>query len=132
MKKLNQEKIQQIADGYNLTLVVLFGSQATGKTHKGSDYDIAYLSVSPLSLSEESRLVVDFMPVFQSEAIDLTSIRGASPLLLHEIVRASNVVFERTPGLFYSLYAHALRSYEEARPLFELRSDFLKKRIAHV
>lgn len=127
----DQEKIQEIADTYNLSLVVLFGSQATGKTHKKSDYDIAYLGEAPLSLGEESKLIVDLMRVFQLKAIDLASIRGASPLLLHEIVRTGIVLFERTSGLFSSLYMYALRTYEEARPLFELRRLFLKKRIVH-
>lgn len=124
-------KVAEIARKYNLTLVLLFGSQATGKTHKGSDYDIAYLGEAPLSLGEESKLVVDLMRIFGSEAIDLASIRGASPLLLYEIVRTGNILFERTPSLFTSLYIYALRIYEEARPLFELRSAFLKKRIAY-
>lgn len=128
----DKEKIKEMADAYRLSLVVLFGSRATGKTHKGSDYDVAYLSEAPLSLSEESRLVVDLMQIFQSEAIDLASIRGSSPLLLYEIVRTGRVLFERTPSLFTSLYIYALRVYEEARPLFELRSAFLKRRIAHV
>lgn len=126
-----QAKVAEIARKYNLSLVLLFGSQATGKTHKGSDYDIAYLSEAPLSLEDESKLVVDLIEIFRSEAIDLVSVRGASPLLLHEIVHTGEVLFERTPSLFTSLYIYALRIYEEAQPLFELRSAFLKKRIAH-
>lgn len=126
-----REKVVEVARKYNLSLVLLFGSQATGKTHKGSDYDIAYLSDAPLSLKDESKLVIDLMQMFRSEAVDIASIRGASPLLLYEIVHTGEVLFERTPSLFTSLYVYAIRVYEEARPLFELRSEFLKKRIAH-
>jgi uncharacterized protein len=124
-------KIAHVAEKYNLSLVLLFGSQATGKSHKGSDYDIAYLGDAPLSLDDESKLIVDLMQVFGIEKVDLTSIRGSSPLLLHEIVSTGSVLFEKTPSLFTALYIYALRTYEEARPLFELRSAFLKKRIAH-
>lgn len=126
-----QSKVVAIAEKYHLSLVVLFGSQATGNTHKESDIDIAYLSEAPLSLGDESKLVVDLIQIFRSEAVDLTSVRGSSPLLLREIVRTGKVLFERTPSLFTSLYAYALRIYEEAYPLFELRSAFLKKHIVH-
>lgn len=126
-----QVKVAEVARKYDLSLVLLFGSQATGNTHKESDVDIAYLSEAPLSLGDESKLVVDLIQIFRSEVVDLTSIRGASPLLLREIVRTGKVLFERTPSLFTSLYAYALRIYEEAQPLFELRSAFLKKRIFH-
>ena len=78
-----QKKAAEVAMKHNLSLLLLFGSQTTGKTHKGSDYDIAYLSDSPLSLGDESKLVFDLIQMFGSEAIDLASIRGASPLLLH-------------------------------------------------
>ena len=47
-----------LANKYNLKLLVLFGSQATGQTHEDSDTDIAYFLL-PRSLFDESKLIVD-------------------------------------------------------------------------
>jgi uncharacterized protein len=126
------EKIKQLAIKYDLSLVILFGSQATEETHKGSDVDIAYISDRALSLTEEGALIVDLMPVVRSHDVDLANIRNASPLLLYEIVRSGIVLYEKTPSSFLSLYTYAFRVYEETRPLFELRSEYLKNRAAHM
>lgn len=137
----NQEKFNEpetrarvaaIAEKYHLSLVLLFGSQATGKTHKQSDVDIAYFGQGPLSLAEESELVVDLMQVFRTDAVDLVSLQNASPLLRYQIASSGRVIYERMPGLFTSFFIYALRQYEEAKPLFQLRSRYLDKRIAEI
>lgn len=125
-------RISAIAEKYHLSLVVLFGSQATGKTHRQSDVDIAYFAQEPLSLGEESKLVIDLMRAFRTDAVDLVSLQNASPLLRYQIAHSGKVVYERMPGLFASFFIHALRQYEEAKPLFQLRSEYLDKRIAKI
>jgi predicted nucleotidyltransferase len=52
-----QEKqyIARIAQKYSLELILLFGSQATGRTHGQSDFDVAYLSKQKLDLEEEAK-----------------------------------------------------------------------------
>jgi len=42
--EINREKIEKIAKKYNLELMVLFGSQATGQTHSRSDVDLGVIS----------------------------------------------------------------------------------------
>jgi predicted nucleotidyltransferase len=125
-------RIVALAEKYHLSLVLLFGSQATGKTHKQSDYDVAYLSECPLTLMEESSLIVDLMPIFGTDAVDLISIHNASPLLAYEIARSAKTLYERIPGLFTSFYLYSLRQYEETKPLFELRSVYLDRKIAEL
>lgn len=125
-------RISAIAEKYRLSLVLLFGSQATGKTHKQSDIDIAYFGQEPLSLAEESRLVIDLMQAFRTDAVDLVSLQNAPPLLRYQIASSGRVIYELMPGLFTSFFIHALRQYEEAKPLFRLRSKYLDKRIAEI
>lgn len=121
---------QTIARDNGLDLVVLFGSRSTGTTHQRSDVDIAYVAREPLSLSQESMLIIDFMRLFRTDAVDLVSLRNASPLLRYQVARFGKAIYERTPGLFISFYINALRRHEEARPLFQLRSNYLDKKIA--
>lgn len=123
-------RISAIAEKYHLSLALLFGSQASGKIHRGSDYDLAYFAQKPLSLREESELITDFMPIFGTDAVDLVSLHNATPLLAYEIARSAKMLYERTPGSFTSFYLYALRQYEEAKPLFELRSIYLDRKIA--
>ena len=125
-------RISAIAEKYHLSLVLLFGSQATGKTHPQSDVDVAYFAQNPLSLAEESKLIIDLMQVFGTHDVDIVSLQNAPPLLRYEIARFGKAIYERTSGLFTSFFIHAMRQYEEVRPLFQLRSSYLDKRIAEI
>ena len=86
--------IADIAKKHGLTLVALFGSQASGFTHKESDVDIAYLSDNTLSFEEEAILNADFIPVFQNKSISLVNLKKAPPLLLKQIVSNATVLYE--------------------------------------
>mgnify|MGYP001563872538 CR=1 FL=1 len=124
--------LEKLAEEYGLSLVLLFGSQATGKTHLRSDIDIAYFAREPLSLAEESRLIIELMGIFRTEAVDLVSLQNAPPQLRYQIARFGKTIYERKPGLFSPFYINALRQYEEAKPLFQLRSDYLAKRFSKI
>lgn len=129
---IDRDKIVELAQKYGLTLMVLFGSQATGKTHKGSDYDIAYLSEHSLSLAEESKLIIDLVPVFQTSAVDLVSIHNAPPLLLKQIAEKCVVLYERDPQLFSRFRIYAYKRYMETQHLFRMRSKSLNRFLNHV
>lgn len=125
-------RIAAMAEKYHLSLVLLFGSRAAGKTHRQSDVDIAYFSQEPLPLAEESKLVIDLMQIFRTNAVDLVSLHNASPLLRYEIARSGKMLYEQEHGLFDLFFIHALRHYEEVKPLFQLRSEYLDKRMAKI
>lgn len=122
--------IAKLAKKYGLTLVVLFGSQATGHTHKESDVDVAYISDRKLSFDEEVLLNTDLTEVFRNDKVSLVNLKTASPLLLKQVVMNAAVLYEKHPSLFNEFYLLALRLYDEAKPLFELRRDFLNYKIS--
>jgi len=119
----------QLADKYKLSMVLIFGSRASGKTHSGSDIDIAYLSSVSLSLEDESRLSLDLADILKTNLIDLVSIRASSPLLLKEIADNAVVLYESEKSLFSEFRIYSFKKYFESKRLFELRSDYLKKRL---
>ena len=123
-------KIAELAEKYDLKLVVLFGSQVTGKTHKESDVDVAYLSERKLSFSEEAFLNTDLTEVFRNDAVSLVDLKRASPLLQKQVVMNAIVVYEKTPHLFIEAFLYALRVYEEAQLLFDLREHYLQNKIS--
>ncbi|MDE2188281.1 MAG: nucleotidyltransferase domain-containing protein [Patescibacteria group bacterium] len=123
-------KIKELADKYGLSLVALFGSQASGKTHKESDVDIAYASFKPLDFIEKAKFNTDLTQIFKNDRIDIVDLRQSSPLLMRQATRKAIVLYENTPRLFDFFYAYALKLYEEAKPLFDLRKYRLNKIIA--
>jgi predicted nucleotidyltransferase len=123
-------KIAELAQTYGLSLVVLFGSQATGKTHKESDVDVAYLSGKKLSFDDEVQVNFRLTEIFRNDKVSLVNLKTASPLLLKQIMTKAIVLHEGMPHLFVEEFLRALRLYEEAKPLFELRRQYLDQKIA--
>ena len=117
--------ISAIAEKYRLSLVVLFGSQATGKTHKESDVDIAYLPGRPLSPEEEININYELTLVSRTDRVDTVNLRNAPGLLLKQIVDQGVIFYEKTGTEFAELEIYAMRRYKEATPLFEIRREKL-------
>ena len=128
MEKI-KPKIAELAEKYGLSLVLLFGSQVTGKAHAKSDVDIAFLSDNPLDLMQESALSVSLMQIFKTNFVDIVSLRNASPLLQKEIVNSAIVAYESRKSLFNEFVINAIKKYFETKPLFNLRSEYLDYKI---
>ena len=123
-------QIEKLVKRYNLALLVLFGSQATGLTHKESDVDVAYYSHEKLDFNQEILLDTDLTGIFRNDKVSLINLKTASPLIAKEIVSKGVVLHTDDNFLFSQLYARVLRMYEEASPIFELRRQYLDYKIA--
>lgn len=122
-------KIGELAEKYGLSLVLLFGSQATGVTHAQSDTDIAYLSENPMDIMGESALSVALMEIFKTNFVDIVSLRNASPLLQKEITDSAIVAYESRKSLFNEFVINAIKKYFETKKLFKIRSEYLNYKI---
>lgn len=129
MAKIDKKKIAELAKRYDITLVVLFGSQVSGFTHKESDVDIAYMSDRKLSFDEEALLNTRLGEIMRNDKVSLVNLKTASPLLLKQVMTNALVLYEKTPHLATEELLYALRVYEEARPIFELRRQYLLQKI---
>lgn len=127
-----KEKTKKIAQKYALSFVVLFGSQATGRTHQKSDFDIAYLSETDLNLEQESNLIFDLSVIFRNENIDLLNLKNAKPLLYYGVFKNCRVIFEKTPLMFQTLRTYAFKKYVETKPLYEEKFKRLEEKIAYI
>jgi uncharacterized protein len=121
----NKQKIEEFAKKHGLSLLVLFGSQATGKTHKKSDIDIAFISSKKLSLREVANLAFEATSILQDGPVDLVDVRNTSPLLLREIVQSGKILYEKESSTFILLKIYAHKLVMEAKPLLKLRRDSL-------
>lgn len=122
--------IEKIAEKYSLRLLLLFGSQADGRTHKHSDFDVAYLSYRDLSLREECSMDVDLFPVCGSKKVDLVNIKTTSPLLKEHIFRNNKILFCSDKSVYNEYSIYAFKSFVEAKPLFALRDQLINNYFA--
>lgn len=110
----------------NIRLVVLFGSWAQAKEHKGSDVDVAVLpgrGDSPDIL----QWIFDFQEFFFERHVDLVVLSPETdPLLLHEIFLKGRPLYEDVPGVFQSERTRAWKLYLDTAPLRRLQKPFLE------
>ena len=128
IKKI-KPKIAELAEKYGLSLVLIFGSQATGITRAQSDTDVAYLSERPLDLMEKSAFSVALMEIFKTNFVDIVSLRNASPLLQKEIADSAIIAYESRKSLFNEFVINAIKKYFETKKLFKTRSEYLDYKI---
>lgn len=114
-----EQKIRKIAKKYRLKLILLFGSRATGKIHKESDFDVAYLPEKNLSYDNEIDINLQFVGVFGHDRVDTVDMRKAPALLLYAIFRECQILFKKDNLIFPTYRAYSYKKYIEAKPFLE-------------
>lgn len=129
MMKFDKKKIQEIAEKYDLKMLLLFGSQLKSKKllHPESDVDIAYASKKKLTGDETVDLNCDLIDIFEHSKIDMVDLKKAPPLLRFEISQNSKMLFGDEMD-YLEFKAQAFRIYIDAKPLFKLRDLLIRKR----
>ena len=120
MEKIRQDKIEEIARKYNLRLLLLFGSQVSGKTHLMSDFDFGYVGKKELSYTERSSLANELSKLISFSDVEVIDLKNGSPFLLKEIVKNNKVFFEED-GAYADFYTASTRIYFDAEPIFKLQ-----------
>lgn len=120
-----KSNIKNLAEKYNLKLLILFGSHAKGAIHKKSDYDIAVLGRKPNELrSEVAEFAHECAEALQigSDKVDITLLDRANPLLLHEVSK-NGVLLYGTQYDFDNFNAYCYKQYIDYKPFFELEEE---------
>ena len=115
-----KEKIEKIAKKHGLKLLLLFGSQATGKTHPMSDFDFGFISEKELDYKQKSELTHDLAILKKCSNAESVDLKKAGPFLLKEIVKNNKIIFEKN-GSYPEFFSSATRIYFEAGSIFKLR-----------
>lgn len=123
-----KQKIKTLAEKHGLTLVVLFGSQARGKTHPMSDVDIGVISLRPIDFGDNYNLQLAFSSIFKRPDIEVVNLRNVFPLFLKQVSDRGIVLYEKEGGVFARLRMLAFKRYvEEAKPLLALGNKFVER-----
>ncbi len=109
-------------------LIIAFGSQVSGRTRKGSDFDVAVLAEKPLTLAERTRLSGYLAKKLDinEDKIDLTDLRTASPLLLYEVAKKGKLI-EGDNFDFIRFKVRAWKVYQDTAKFRRLGEQMLKK-----
>jgi len=124
--KNEKREIRKIAEKYNLSLILLFGSQVNGKKHVNSDLDLAVLPKKNLNFKKYFGLISDLSKIFQGEKIDLVSINKADPLLLKKILENYKLLCGSRRNLC-ELKIYSFKKYCDYKKYFDLEEKFVHK-----
>ncbi len=124
-----RNKLSPLFQDKGLQLVLLFGSVASGKVHKQSDIDLAFLFDKPANILVLTNHVIRLL---HNDRVDVVDLRRASPLLKYSAVKSGRLLYERAPGIFNEFYSLAFRRYVDTKKLRDAQAvaiqQFLKAR----
>lgn len=128
--KDNISSFEKIAKKFNLKLLILFGSRASKKFTKKSDYDFAFLSDKNISSKEEINIFNEIQKLIKNENIDLINISNNHDVKLrHEIFSKGSILFESRKFLFKELAGKIYIDYIDFQKFEKNRLKLLKKDI---
>lgn len=132
ISKLQQSQLNKIGKKYQVELIIIFGSQISGKTHQTSDFDIGVLRKKDLTMNQYSDLLSNFCQIFKvkQDKIDISELKNASSLLLKEAANKSMILYQKSPESFINFYLQSYKRYLDEAKLYELEHNYLKKRFS--
>ncbi len=125
--------IAEIAERFDLSIVVLFGSVATGADRPDSDIDIGvqFRDGDP-GLSRTLDLQVEISNLFRKRDVDLSILNRADPFFMKKIAERCEFLYEE-PGKGPAFLLLAFKRYQDHRKYLEMERNFAAdyvKRIA--
>jgi len=121
-----KKEIGEIAQKYGLDLVVLFGSQATGRTHPKSDVDIGYTAPKSLEFKTQVEILAELFRVLDRDDVEFVNLQRVSPVMKKIVADEGVLLYEREAGSFQFFCMYAFKLYVETSVLRELRYQSLK------
>ncbi|OOP56635.1 MAG: hypothetical protein AYP45_07980 [Candidatus Brocadia carolinensis] len=124
-----RKRLTPLFQDEGLRLVLLFGSAVSGKMHKKSDIDLAFLFDNPVDMLTLTNRVIRLL---HADNVDVVDLKRASPLLKFSAVKSGMLLYEREPGMFNEFYSLAFRIYVDTKKLRDAQAgaiqQFLKAR----
>lgn len=133
---MNYDKTQlnRIARKYRLKFIILHGSYATRRTHKGSDLDIAALAIKEMKFGQELKLYSELARIFGNNAkceLDFKVLNKVDPLFRYEVIQKGVLLYGNETA-YEEFKAFACRAYEDTRDLRDLEKYLSQKYQLHL
>lgn len=129
MAPLDEQLVKNLGSALSsfteLSLALLFGSQATGRADAKSDVDLAVVAPESI-LPAISAKVSDAV----GREVDVVSLGDPTIPLLRELIRDSSVVYEKVPGQGALWRSRTLAQLEIDGPWYDRMRDAWLARVA--
>lgn len=122
----NVNGLKAIATKYGLDMLLLFGSQATGRIHSKSDVDFGFTSSHDIDLNTRFKIENEMSKLLKRDDIEFVNLRHISPVMKKIISEEAIVLYEKVSGIFDYFCMYAFKLYVETRQLREYRYQSLK------
>ncbi len=122
----SKSDFKKIAEKYGINMLVLFGSQATGRTHPKSDIDIGYTASREIELAIRFEIEIEISRMLGRKDVEFVDLQRISPVMKKIIADEGIVLYERVQGIFESFCMYAFKLYIETKPLRESRYQSLR------
>lgn len=120
-------EIDRIAKDYGLKLVLLFGSEVSGKLHQGSDLDVAVLFQNQETANDRVfELIAEMQVVFPEREVDIGLINSADPLFLKKILEDCELL-SGEPRSLSELKMYAFRRYIDHKRFLKMEEQYIKQ-----
>ena len=129
LTELQKKKIKEAGEKYNLKLLLLHGSYATGNDRKDSDIDIAVLGRERLDYRVLSKIYSELEDLFVNDLdkeLDFKSLHGADPYFIYKVAKDSQLLFGKQMD-YDEFRAYALKVYFDSKDLRELEKRMVRK-----
>lgn len=120
--------MEEIRKKHNLLLILMHGSQISGKTHFESDTDIAFVRKSTNLNINFLELLADITNLLKKNKVDLVDITHANPLLMFAVTSKSKLLAGNQKD-YDALFHKAYNLYSDYLPYLKMEADFVKERI---
>ncbi|MCK5320937.1 nucleotidyltransferase domain-containing protein [Candidatus Parcubacteria bacterium] len=136
MKKLTKQQLDRIAKKYKINTFYIFGSQATGKAGKLSDYDFAVLmddKILPEKYGDyQIKIISELLRLIKADHIDLVILNDKKiPLLLkYNVIKEGKILFEKNKSNRVDLEVNILRRWLDWQYFERLWGDIYVKCVA--
>lgn len=133
---VEKDALAEVADRYDLDLVLLFGSQAKGTARKGSDTDIAVHTTRPGFGRDPEADAAWEMDLFDAlaaaikapDGIDLVVLNRAGSTLQFQVARHGTPLYARRAGGVHAFRSYAARRYDDDQKLRQRSWQSTKRR----
>jgi predicted nucleotidyltransferase len=119
----------EIARRHKARLLVQHGSTVGGRTHPGSDVDVAVLFDGEPDYARLGGLLADLQGAFPGRDVDLGLLNHADPLFLKKVLERARLL-AGSPRDLATLRLYAFRRYQDHRRFLRLEERHLDRLLA--
>ena len=128
MTNIDGGKLSALCRDFDLSLVMLFGSEASGRTVPRSDIDLAvWTRRHPIPLDFKTHLLNALMDLLVRDDVDVVLLNHAEPQLQMEIAQHGKVLYERESGELVRFQLRALKAHEDAKKLYRWQREYVEE-----